>query len=342
MQSSRPRPSSSWSRALPIVAFLVTLLPLLVLTAGATAFIYGVRAQVDQVAAGRRPPDGEHYLASDTQANVDHHVHYFGIDAEVLRRMRAARVLFVGNSRLMFALRPAVARPFFEAHALPFYMLAFGFREADAFPLALIRKFDLKPDVVVVNADGFFAGGLSAWAETVMRDTPFAARKWQWESEVGHRVRGWFEFAAPNWLTLFGKPGIPERRGITTYRSREDGTVIVSPWPRSTDGFRAGPVDGPPLARDEVAAARAFKAELDRRGARLILTRVPTPAALGGGAPARFAALLDVPLVVVDPPALTSHDGSHLGQGSAHDWSRAFLDALAPHLDALNREAGEQ
>jgi hypothetical protein len=51
--------------------------------------------------------------------------------------------------------------------------------------------------------------------------------------------------------------------------------------------------------------------------------------------PARFAALLDVPLVAADVPALTSHDDSHLSEGSAHDWSRAFLSALAPHLREL-------
>ena len=36
---------------------------------------------------------------------------WFGIDAEVVRRLKAAQVLFVGNSRLMFGLRPALLRP---------------------------------------------------------------------------------------------------------------------------------------------------------------------------------------------------------------------------------------
>ncbi len=57
-----------------------------------------------------------------------------------------------------------------------------------------------------------------------------------------------------------------------------------------------------------------------------------------GGGPARFAALLGVPLVTPDVPALTSHDHSHLSEGSAHDWSRAFVQALAP-LEQASRRA---
>jgi hypothetical protein len=87
----------------------------------------------------------------------------------------------------------------------------------------------------------------------------------------------------------------------------------------------------------ETAAALAFKDELDRRGSRLVLTRVPTPSPMAGAAPARVAALLGVPLVTADIRALTSGDGSHLDESSAHDWSRAVLRALAPHVSVLTQ-----
>ena len=316
----------------PLAVFVVSLLAAVAATIVARNVVPALRGLTQLVAETERPSDGEHYLANSVGGHVDHHVLYFGIDAEVLRRMQEADVLFLGNSRLMFAMRPKILRPFFAAEAVPYYVMGFGFREADSFPLAIIRKFDLRPRLVVVNADGFFGGGLSEWARVVMRDSPFAARKWQWESEATHHVRQVVHQVVPNWMRLFGQPGLGLRRGFIAYRARFDGTWELSPWPESTETFQASPLDGPLPGRSEIAAARDFKAELDGRGSRLVLTRVPTPVPMAGAGPARFAELLGVPLVTVDVPVLTSQDHSHLSEASAHDWTRSFVAALAPYV----------
>ncbi len=235
----------------------------------------------------------------------------------------------------MFALRPEDLRPFFAAEAVSYYVMGFGFREGDRFPLAIIRKFDLRPALVVVNADGFFGAGLSPWAEIVNRDTPFAARKMHFEAEAAHEARRAVERLAPNWLQRFGLPGLGLRRGFIAYRSRQDGTWSVSPWPRGTEGFAAPSLDGSALSRGEVAAARAFKAEMDARGSRLVLTRVPSPEPMPGAGPARFAALLGVPLLLPEVAALTTHDNSHLSEGSARDWAGAFVQILEPYVRAV-------
>jgi hypothetical protein len=234
----------------------------------------------------------------------------------------------------MFAMRPGMLRPFFAAEGVRHYVMGFGFREADQFPLAIIRKFDLRPKLVVVNADGFFGGGLSAWAEMVMKDTTFAARKFQWEAERAHAARRVVHHVVPNWLGLFGQPGLQLRRAFVAYRARFDGTWAVSPWDTGTDPFTPPPLDGRLASQVETAAALAFRDELDRRGSRLVVTRVPTPVPMPGAGPARFAELLNVPLVTADVPVLTSGDGSHLDESSAHDWSRAFLSALTPYVRA--------
>lgn len=319
----------------PAAVFAVTLALLLAATVAAVDLVPALRSAAAAVLDAERPEDADHYLAGDIGGQVDHHVLFFGLDEEVNTRLRAADVLFVGNSRLMFALRPAVLRPEFATLGLSYYALGFGFREADRFPLALIRRLDLRPRLVVVNADGFFAGGLSAWAEVVNRDTPFAARKFRWEAETAHQVRHAVHIVAPNWLSLFGRPGLGQARELNMYRSRFDGTWQVSPWPSSTAAFTPPASAGVTPGRLEIAAARAFKAEMDARGITLVLTRVPTPEPLGGGSPTAFAALLEVPLVIAEPPGMTSADNSHLDSASAHDWSRQFMAALAPHLRGL-------
>lgn len=314
----------------PLAVFMTALLVLVALTVAARLGVPALRARAQAIAAAERPPDGDHYLANDLGGQVDHHVFWFGLDEEVTRRLRAAEVLFVGNSRLMFALRPKLLQPFFADLGVSYYVMGFGFREADRLPLQMIRNYDLRPKVVVVNADGFFGGGLSPWAEAVNRDTLFAARKLQWEAEAAHEVRRRIHSVVPNWFELFGRPGLGLRSSFVAYRARRDGTWHVSPWPEGTTGFTDPPADGPPPGRDEVAGARAFKAELDARGATMVITRVPSPEPMPGASPARFAELLGVPLVLADVPGLTTADNSHLSEGSAHDWTRGLLATLEP------------
>lgn len=330
----RPRPLA------PAAAFLAALAAAGLVTSLAVDRLPALAALRPLEEAGEVPPDDDHYLANDTGGHVDHHVIYFGLDDEVTTRLRAADVLFLGNSRLMFALRPEVLRPFFAARGLRPYVMGFGFREADRFPLAVIRRLDLRPRLVVVNADGFFGGGLSPWADVVMRDTAFAARKLQWEAEAAHEARRRLHVLFPHWPRFLGLPGIGQARTFTAYRSRLDGTWDIWPWPAADQPFRPAPLTGAGPGRGEARDAEAFKAEMTARGARLILTRVPAPTPMPGAAPAAVAARLGVPLVAPDIPGPTSHDGGHLDAPSAFDWSRAFLDALAPHLADLTRGAG--
>ena len=258
---------------------------------------------------------------------------WFGIDAEVVRRLKAAEVLFVGNSRLMFGLRPALLRPFFADRGVRYYVMGFGYREADRFPLEMIRRFDLRPRLVVVNADGFFGGGLSPWAELVNRDTPFAARKLQQEAEAAHEARRVVHQLVPNWFRLFGLPGLGLRRHFIAYRSRSDGTWQPSPWAEGTRRVRRPEPAGPQLGRGEVAAAQAFKAEstaVARRHGPDPRT-VPRGDARGGAGalrrparrPAGAGRVLRSDHVRQQP----------LSEGSAHDWTRGLLGTLAPLVD---------
>lgn len=327
------------SRARQRLVPTATFAAMLTLTALATSALVdrvsGLALLRPGVEAGERPPDGDHYLANDTGGHVDHHVLYFGIDDEAQRRLQSADVLFLGNSRLMFAMRPEELRPFFAERGLSYYVLGFGFREADRFPLAILRRFDLRPKLVVVNADGFFGGGMSPWAEQVIRDTPFAARKRQWEAEASHEARRLTHVIFPHWPSILGLPGLGNGRTFTAYRSRQDGTWSIWPWRTAAAAFRPAPLEGPGVGRGEARDADRFAAELAQRGSRLLLTRVPTPVAMPGAGPAELARRLHVPLVAPGIPAPTSADQSHLDAASAHDWTRAFLGALAPHLDGL-------
>ena len=112
-------------------------------TAAVWASRPGLGGRVKNITRAERPSD-DYYLAHDHGGHVDHHVLYFGTDAVALDHLKRADVLLLGNSRLMFAARPRVLDAFFAARGLRYYVLGFGFREADRFPLAVIEKFDLQ------------------------------------------------------------------------------------------------------------------------------------------------------------------------------------------------------
>jgi hypothetical protein len=273
-------------------------------------------------------PSDDYYLAYDGGANVEHHVLYFGLDEVATTHLRQAEVLLLGNSRLMFALRPGVLDPFFRSIGLRYYVLGFGFREADRFPLAIIEKFDLRPRYVVVNADGFFTDSLSDAATETTRESTFAARQHRWESETTHAARRALHRLVPNWVDLFGRPGFLWRREVVAYRSRTNGTWEVYPWEATRMGVDGRDMRTPALSPREIAAAQRFKAAMDARGASLVLTFVPTPKPMAGG-PGLFAELLQVPLVTAHPFGIGSHDGDHLDYNSAIAWSEALVRELA-------------
>jgi hypothetical protein len=79
----------------------------------------------------------------------------------------------------------------------------------DRFPLAIIEKFDLRPRLVIVNADGFFQNSLSDFARTVMKDTTFGAWKFSSEAEAGHEVRRALHQLVPNYVDLWAGPASP-------------------------------------------------------------------------------------------------------------------------------------
>ncbi|MDH4064036.1 MAG: hypothetical protein OEW19_06525 [Acidobacteriota bacterium] len=322
---TRLRPASD-DRISPALLFVAVLGLLVAATAGMWLRYPALGGRVRNITRAERP-SSDHYLALDHGGHVDHHVLYFGTDAEALAHLRRADVLLLGNSRLMFAARPRVLDAFFEARGLRYYVLGFGFREADRFPLAIIEKFDLRPRLVIVNADGFFSDSVSDFGATVLQDSRFGAVRLQWEAEAAHEARRAMHLLVPNWLSLFGRPGFRSRREMVAYRSRTDGSWQMSPWDPGEIWVPYHDPAQPPLTDWERAAARRFKSAMDRRGAALVLTFVPNPMPLGGG-PALFADLLRVPFVQAEPAGLRTQDGDHLDEASAVGWTEAFVAGL--------------
>lgn len=271
-------------------------------------------------------PWGAFYLAHDRGGHIDHHVLYHGTDAAALERLRAADVVFLGNSRLMFALESRIMRPLFAPTGREYYVLGFGHEEQDEFPLQVIREHGLRPSLVVINADQFFVSRQSEWAARVVADGPFDAWKAEWEGEVAHRVRRLLHRVVPHYVDL--QRG---QREVVLYRSRDDGTWFVANDFGRGVHFAWPPEDTLTPTPDELRSAERFKRELDARGARLVLCVVPAPGVSLHHARA-LAAHLSVPLIVPDASAVRTIDNSHLSYASAARVAASLLAQLEPYL----------
>lgn len=271
-------------------------------------------------------PWGSFYLAHDRGGHIDHHVLYHGIDRRARERLREADLLFLGNSRLMFALEFRIMRALMPPGTVDYYALGFGHEEQDDFPLAIIRRFDVRPKLVVVNADQFFASESSEWAERVVEESDFDAWKVQVEGEIAHSVRRRLHRVVPHYVDL--------RRGereVVLYRSRDDGTWFVANDFGPGASFAWPPDDQRQPTAEALRHAADFKHDLEARGARLVLCLVPAPAASLHRARV-LADHLGVPLLVPDATELRTIDGSHLSYDSAARVAASLVAQLRPLL----------
>lgn len=285
-------------------------------------------------------PEQQWYLAWEREINHrDHYVLYYDIGASI-DHARRSDVLFLGNSRVLFGLPNDVMSPFFQDVGLRYFNLAFGHGETNVFPMRIIRNFDLRPKIVVVNADRFFTGIPSEFAELVMptygsQDSHQASRNYDtfpqrrplWEEFkanlevktrffVQDRLQAAYPYLIPRGRSLSESPLL--------YRSSVHGSWSAINWPSRDLPIRKGK-NRSDISASEIQFARAFQAEIYRRNSFLVLMLVPADQASALSA-RQLADVLNVPLIAPELDGLTTSDGSHLSPESARRFASAFLE----------------
>lgn len=279
------------------------------------------------VSSAEDPPAG-YYLAHGRSGHTDHHVLYHGLDPTSNERLDTADVLWLGNSRLLFALDRQVLRNFFTPRGLTYFMLGFGHDETFHFPVSILEQRALRPKLVVVNVDDFFVGPPSEWAQRVATDSRFDAWKWWFETEAAHAVRGALHAWLPHWPDI-----LSGQQEFVIYRSQLDGTWFVGSW-RSDVGPLPVSTDETKPTADRIANARAFVERMRGQGTAVIFCLVPSPTTSRETAE-ELARAVGVPLVAPELEAPLTIDGSHLTEESASEYADLLMKALSPHLNEL-------
>ena len=274
------------------------------------------------VAAGLRPrvagavcPEGDEWYLGYAGRGIDHAVLYHNLD-DALRSARQARMLILGNSRVLYAVDQNELRAFEQRTGISVYCLAFAYGERYEFPQAIIEKHDLRPEWILVNAYPFFKPGLSVAARQPLAGDAFEARKARFEATAAFHARRFLH----RWVPRLS--GVDRADGAF-YRSDRDGTIFRSALGSSRGRDPALDLIKPDLS--DVDSALGFQARMVRRGARLVLTSVPP---INDGYTVELGAKARLPVVIPEVADLQTFDGSHLDQDSARRFSAALFRQL--------------
>jgi len=264
------------------------------------------------------------YCNSTNYGDYEHGALYYGLEPGVVENMRAAQVLFLGNSRTQAAFSTEAMRSYFRQQGLRFFVLGFGYDEFSPFALALIRKWHLRPRVVVVNADPFFSDRLQPPARDALDGKP--AYLWRL------LLKMLFQRVHP---VVCATVRCGENQG-SIFRSRRDGEWAWIPYFVEERAMPLNPSQTP-VSGESVqglaAMAAEFFAAIGMAHDCVVFTGTPSSEQLNSaGVAIQLAKTLHAKSITPPSDGLTTIDVGHLNRASAERWSAQFAQELTPVL----------
>ncbi|MDQ8726425.1 hypothetical protein [Bradyrhizobium sp. LHD-71] len=270
------------------------------------------------------------YCASPQFGNFEHGAYYYNLEPEAVASLKRSEVLFFGTSRAQFALSTRKLSDFFASLGIAPYLLGFGYNEAGAFPLALIREYELKPKAIVILADPFFRD----WSTSHIRVTQYF--RWRVITEL-------YEYLQKQAFIQVGsrlcglRPSLCETTDPVVYRSKSDGwwrPVRFDFARQSAVGQEAAITYTAAMASADVAFAERFLAATGVSRSCVVLSAAPSASVNSDAYVTEMGRLLGVRVSLPRLDGLTSFDGSHLTPASAERWSAALLADIGKTVSA--------
>jgi hypothetical protein len=253
-------------------------------------------------------------------ADYEHGAFGFDLEPSAQNFARNADVVFLGNSRLQFALSTVATTDWFSAASARYYLLGFTYSENVTFIEGLLRKIRPKARVYVINVDDFFDRSETPPAKVVLHD-PEARNRYE-VKRLWQRVH---EPICKRFPALCGNK-------LVYFRSRETGAYTKQGGKLKTAPISYDKVISQDVVNSNTAAAIDFLSHLPVERKCVILTTVPTVGTKIGNVNA-IATALGKNLTTPDLPAgLQTFDGSHLDPPSAELWSQAFFQAASSSI----------
>jgi hypothetical protein len=283
----------------------------------------------------REPGTFRAYCTSDRYGFYEQGAYWFDLEPKAIEHLKKAEVLFLGNSRAQFGFSTDNIRDYFNQRGIPFYAMGFSYGESSDFAIAMIERYQLKPKMLVIDADPFFNTGYTGAINDVFDQSgSFLDRGLRWvRVRLDFLTKSYFNRSQPRLCDLFPRLCSSEFKSV--YRSEKDGTWI---WrdvyaPAEFNSIPNEPkqhVLGVDLAIDLQYVAKGFMARVGVRPECVVLTQVPNVLHDWKAYNDEMARIIGAQVVFPELPGLSTIDTSHLTWSSAQRWSEAFLHEADP------------
>jgi hypothetical protein len=269
------------------------------------------------------------YCENERYSDYEHGAFHYNLEPGSVDAMRKADVLFLGNSRLQLGLDPVLLKESMSAAKLNYYVLGFGYSAQYRFAMSLIRRYDLRPKVLVINVDPFFEDVLSAPARSLLEKDSI-------EEYVRYSYR---KLAQQAKVRVCAKGGLlHESRAcggdrLVLFRNRLDGSwrmraPITEGETIPSSGLESDAVRHFPLYADNVLSLRTASGVEPRCTLLLNVPQYSTSLATAKQLARETGTTSILPIVT----GLKTFDRSHLTSDSSSIWTAAILSAIGPHL----------
>lgn len=257
-----------------------------------------------------------------------HETFYFGLGG-VAEQMRQADVLVLGNSRAIRPFTIDLLETQDRDRGIRVFNMGMAHRESVVMHQSVMERHNLRPTIVVANADVFFRPVPSLKARSMLVEDPWDYTKTRFEEQAKFQYHRHARRFLPHLLPMIPLPpreAIPNAK--TLHRSIIYGSQRGWPPPRRT--WPVKPDAGRKDIQDaEWEAAKDFRDFLESRGGSLVLTLVPSAQLYSSRErAAELAEGLGVPFIAPELDGLVTRDESHLDPESARRFGEAFLEAL--------------
>jgi hypothetical protein len=264
------------------------------------------------------------YCQTTGYGDYDHGAFWFGMEPAAQRAAANADVLFLGNSRMQFALSTDATTQWFSSADAQFYLLGFSFGENAQFEAPLLARLNPLAKVYVINVDRFFDEDWVSSPTEAIRHRPNDALA---NFEEKKRWQTFHKGICTSVPAVCGHQ-------VAFFRSRSNGTWQL----QGSEKFKAAAVSDTVPDADDLAHWKRYAElgeefvsalQVDRQC--VILTIAPWEATKTSEARA-IADALKLDLVAPKLDGLRTLDGDHLDRASAQRWSAAFFEAAGPRI----------
>lgn len=280
------------------------------------------------------PPDNNWYLASDFKGNLDYDVIYYNFGKSI-ENANKADIIILGNSRILSAFDESILKYYGNHYGLKFFNMGFGHIESYKFPYTIIKKYDLRPKIVIINAEDFRDDFSNIAMHVISQGKPRRALSFFVRSSIYKDILIFHSYS-PKWIQPILEKLL--RKNIynkITYRSRITGALLIPPISRKSIPIINRYENNCDVEVKALDIAKRFKDEMLQRGTQIVITLPPHNNSCRKAAE-KIAEYIGVPLIYVDWRGLNTFDGSHLTVESGQRFTEEFLKKFENSETFLN------